>query len=54
MAVCTNSAKTQPDSKGGSVNQGAPPGIDTPLGFDFTSGALLMALAFFIWARLRA
>lgn len=42
------------DQADSSLNQGTSPSASEPLGFDFGSGALLFALAFLVWSRLRA
>jgi len=43
------------DRNGHSRNQGAPSGsAGRTLGFDPGSGALMLALAFFVWTRFRA
>ncbi|MEK6322100.1 MAG: hypothetical protein AABN33_10490 [Acidobacteriota bacterium] len=48
------SAKPVSDKANGSLNQGATPRRGAFSGLDFGSGALMLALAFFLWARLRA
>ena len=49
------SASPVSDRNGRSLNQGASPAsADRSQGFDFGSSALMLALAFLVWARLRA
>ena len=45
--------RTVPNNTDDSKNQGASPAKESS-GLDFGSGALMLALAFFVWARLRA
>ena len=50
---CSHSARPVSDEL--SVDQGASPiRVHSRAGFDFGSGALMLALALFVWARLRA
>src|SRR6185369_3048933 len=48
-------ARPVSDRNGRSTNQGATSGsVGRTLGFDLGSGALMLALAFFVWTRFRA
>ena len=50
---CIQGAGAQADSGGDDFNQVAAPLESEPVMFDFGSSALIVALAFFAWARFR-